>query len=628
MATTERPSLFIDTETDPFAVGDMAPRIVCVAVSNGTTELYRRDQAEAVLRPALRRAAAGELVIAAHSASYDWACAMRTWPGLADLIWAAYAADGITCTRLRERLLDIGEDKLRGSYGGDGQWVERSYDLADIVRRHFDVQLDKSAESWRTRFAELDAMPIADWPQPAIDYAKDDGTEGYRLLAHQAQRATRLGYTMPTEFDEARACLALRLTSVWGIHTNAERVEALARKTYARMGELTATLGDAGLMRLKHKRDATNDLFGDAPTPRMVKSTKAIRAVIETSWPEALGSIPLTDTGKISTAVEVTEQCANPALAALAEFNSLEKSGSTYVEKLFAGIEAPIHATFDAIGAQSDRTSCSKPNLQNQPRLPGVRECFEPRPGRVFLACDFDSQEMRTLAQTCLDIVGRSKLAQKYQADPDFDPHQDFADSTGGKRQHAKIGNFGIPGGMGVKGLIRYAKGYGQTWSADFADSIRTDYLAQWPEMPDYFRHVRSVVGEANYGRVIIPRSGFRREGCGYTDASNGYWSTLAAHASKAALFEVARRCYSVRTSKLYGCRPVNFVHDEIILEAFDGGDFGHDASAEMRAAMVDAMARYTPDVPPSASATLMRCWSHDAKPVWRDGRLVPWGPA
>jgi len=271
------------------------------------------------------------------------------------------------------------------------------------------------------------------------------------------------------------------------------------------------------------------------------------------------------------------------------------------------------------------RSSSYNPNLQNQPRRPGVRECFRARSGRVFVSADYSTQEMRTLAQTLLDLFGRSKLADRFRKDLDFDPHQEFADAQKCSRQHAKIANFGIPGGMGIPGLIKYAKGYGQTWDAAFAKNIRDGFFRQWPLMTDYFRHIDQVVGSAGFGRVVIQRSGYWREGCGYCDAANAYFQTLAAHASKDALFDVVRRCYSEPNSWLYGSRAVNFVHDEIILEVFE--EAIHETARELVQVMEERMAAWTPDIPTKAEAVAMRFWSKDAKGVFDTrGRLIVWG--
>jgi hypothetical protein len=142
--------------------------------------------------------------------------------------------------------------------------------------------------------------------------------------------------------------------------------------------------------------------------------------------------------------------------------------------------------------------------------------------------------------------------------------------------------------------------------------------------MRDYFRGVENVVGPAGLGCQIIPRSGFVRGGCDYCNTANGYFQTLAAHASKAAMWAVCKRAYCDRESALYGSRPVVFVHDEVILETLE--EAGDAAAKEIVEVMEAAMQKWTPDVPVTASAVLMRRWSKGAEPTFsEDGRLIPW---
>ena len=607
---------FIDLETHAFGPHRMCPPIVCMSwQTRGDAEpsLALWHDARRRLREMLLEAIEGRAIIAGHRISYDMACVIANDEELAPLVWRAYAADGIECTRVREKLLDIRDgNMLRAKNKND-----RPYSLNQICGRHFDARLDKGDDGWRTRYDELDGVPLSQWPKRAVDYATDDSGWGLRLYDHQARRMVASSYDCPTQHLDARAAFGLQLTSAWGVTTDRERALVLQTDINRRMGELEKRLVKAGLMRLKNP---TLSLFAGAHSPT-TKDMRAIRAAVEATWPPGLGKVPLTKGQSISTSKDTMEMCGHPALKALIEYNALQKQGSTYVEALLAEV---IHAFFNELVA-SGRTSCRGPNLQNQPRLPGVRECFVARPGRVLVACDYNSQEMRTLAQAQLNLVGRSKLAERYQRDPNFDPHQDFADATGGERQHAKIANFGIPGGMGVTGLIRFAKGSNQDWSPEFASDIRKKYFVQWPEMNGFFSYVRSVVGPGSCGNLVIPQSGMVMGAVGYTDASNRLFQTPAAHASKSALFEIARRCFDRSLdSPLLASRPWNFVHDEIIVEA---PDFAvDDVAAEMERVMVEAMEPWVPDVPCTAEATAMLRWSKKAKHTTdANGRIVPW---
>lgn len=188
--------------------------------------------------------------------------------------------------------------------------------------------------------------------------------------------------------------------------------------------------------------------------------------------------------------------------------------------------------------------------------------------------------------------------------------------------------DFGFPGGLGWASFQSYAR---KAWSVELtgqqSKELKRYWLNHFPEMPEYFRWMSDLV-EAGGTRASIQQfmSKRWRGKCYYTQGCNTMFQGLTADAAKAALFEVSRRCYSVPSSALYGCRPLLFVHDEIILEC--PLDQATEAAAELEHAMVEVYSRYTPDVKITADAHLMQRWSKDAEAVHDErGKLVPWQP-
>ena len=631
-----------DTETHLFGPGNMAPRVVCLtwASKDGNGIVVGDDNIERWLLDTLHRALDGRLLMVGANVAYDMACLMNQFPSAWDRIWQVYDSDRVTCVQNRERLLDNATGEL-GFPLVDGKKTKTKYSLADIAKVRLGKHVEKGADTWRMRYAELDGVPLSDWPEQAVSYAVGDAQVTLEVYQAQQARAKHLGYELPTEYHEARAQLALHLMSVWGVEIDEPRVENEWNKYAGLMGGLVDTIGTTLVTRAGK---ADKDLFGVArtPLPEIRQNMNATRAMIEKYFP---GEPPRTapskkfPEGQIQTSAEVIAQCGSPDLQALTEFNGHQKTCNTYLDKLFAPI---IHARFWTLGAATARTSCSGPNLQNPPRKPGVRECIRARKGSVFLFTDFDSQEMRTLAQCCQDLVGGSKLAERYRQDRHFDPHLEFAAKVGRLdlaeaqarlkakdpeikklRQHTKVANFGFPGGMMPQTFVSYAKGFGLDIDTPAAVQLRAQWFDQWPEMKPYIQHVKTLIGQAGYGTQVHPRSGFRRGLAGYTDSANGYFQHLAAMASKDALWEVTKKAYNDRRSAMYGSRPVLFVHDEIGMETPEGAE--HEAALEMEATMVEAMERWTPDVPSAASATCSSVWSKQAERVEVDGRLVSW---
>lgn len=170
-------------------------------------------------------------------------------------------------------------------------------------------------------------------------------------------------------------------------------------------------------------------------------------------------------------------------LTNLSEYGEEEKLPGTYIPWLR---EARIPDGLDELGAMIWRNIplCLRPNVlletgrtsyngpvQLLPRKGGIRECIVARPGKVLCSVDYESGELVTHAQSCIWIVGYSRLAEALNAG--IKVHNAFAATVLGLdyddfqvrfkqgesllkdvRQAAKPGNFGFPGRMGAATLV------------------------------------------------------------------------------------------------------------------------------------------------------------------------------
>ena len=263
------------------------------------------------------------------------------------------------------------------------------------------------------------------------------------------------------------------------------------------------------------------------------------------------------------------------------------------------------------------------------------------RPGCCFIFCDYEANELRVLSQVLLDELKRSRLAELYQEDPDFDPHTYMAcrklgiayvegkrlKAAGDKdfknmRQLMKCCNFGFPGGMASRTFIQFAKGYGVTVSEMEAEDLKTFFFSQFPEIKYYLDRVGVRVNRyegQGYLRRVGRLSGDRR----FCQLANFYFQGLAAEGGLSAFTRVTKAAYTEPDSPLYGTRPVLFVHDEIIVET--PIHRAHDAAFELKRIMETSMAHFTPDIPSVAEPTLATKWWKGAyQKFGEDGRLVP----
>lgn len=632
----------VDTETFRFGPARMAPPLVCSSVATVgemTEEALKAWGVERALHPPsvwdsigvelrhvydgpewiedlFAQAARGEIVLVGHNFAYDVAVYLAQWPHLIPTVFAAYEAGQVSDTMIRQKLLDIANGCYRGwKNAATGKWTKHGYTLGDLSVRHLSKALDKSSP-WRTRYDELVDKPLAEWPGDAISYAMEDGqaTEGVWL----AQQDAAANGVLVDEPRQVRAALALHLAGVWGIRTDAAGVEALREGAQGDVDRLRDLLITAGLLRRNGSR-------------RMKLAKERMLAVNPHGKKTPTGGPALDETS--------CAESGDPVLIALSEYGRAQNLLAKDVRALEKGTTLPIHTYFDSLMETGRTSSSGAYNLQNPRRKRGVRECFVPRPGTVFAACDFDKAELHTLAQVCLSVLGHSQLAEALNnnADPHLMlgaqviniPYEEAVrrkkdPEVKATRQGAKPINFGLPGGMGVNGLQTYARAaYGVDFTEEEIKSWIKTYHETWPEMQEYFAWVRNLCGRVGVASITHLFSGRHRGHIPYTVTCNSFFQGLCADGAKAALWAVCHKQYNNPSSALYGTRTVNFIHDELLLEVPE--ETAHEAAMELQATMVEAFNPWVPDVPIRASAALMRRWSKSAEPVWQNGQLVPY---
>jgi hypothetical protein len=294
--------------------------------------------------------------------------------------------------------------------------------------------------------------------------------------------------------------------------------------------------------------------------------------------------------------------------------------------------------------------------VQGQGKIerPGARECFVPRPGWVLIDADYSMLELHTLAQTCFWLLGHSTLGEALRAGKD--PHTIVASQILGityaeckaaiddetnplhkaaknARNCGKAVNFGRPGGLSARTMRSYAvKSYGVSKTEqEWADIIGT-WNQTWIEMPQYFALISRFESAPRSGWFNVNYPGLPgfRAGAHYTSACNTMYQRLGAKVAKRAGWYVFKACYVDKGSPLYGARPVNFIHDQFLIEARE--EHAHAAALETQRLMNLAGAELLPDVPVKTEPILARRWSKNAKEVTADGTklkdggvLVPW---
>jgi DNA polymerase-1 len=642
--------LFWDTETALIAQGLAAPPLACLS--------YETFDARGLLHwteavPFFERHLRDESVLfVGHHVAYDFAVMAAHEPRLLPLIFKAYKENRVTDTMLRMKLLDISVGHFRGY---DQEIENEKTGKISSVFRKFDYNLDfcyrratkgKDAldkDTWRLRYGELIPVPMAEWPEGAKHYSQKDATatrvvyefeEWYEQQVIKQYLALENRHIhnpepLADQFRQARAAFWIELMAVWGIRTNPDFVGTLEEEVIEYEAKLQKILEDEGLVRSDGSRI-------------MAAVEHRMRIACESAGREPRK----TDKGNIKTSEEACKETGDPILLAYADYNSLSAVQSKDVPLLLEGREMPIHARFESIVA-TGRTSCSKPNIQNIRRLPGIRECFVPRPGKVFIDADYDGLELRTLAQVCMSWLGKSALADVLNKgdDPHLSVastilHRPYSDIKSRKkepdvfnaRQLGKAANFGFAGGLGYTSFVSYAKMSGVIITEEEAKELKVNWMKTFPEMKDYFALIdswtREMSREENPDGCLAIEHLFSkrlRGDCFYTVGCNSPFQGLGADATKAAGFLIAEECYIKKDSPLFGSRIVNYIHDQFLVETDDVPE-AHDAAMRLAELMCIGAAPFLPDVPATVKEPLLaRSWSKNAEQVWLEGRLVPW---
>lgn len=309
------------------------------------------------------------------------------------------------------------------------------------------------------------------------------------------------------------------------------------------------------------------------------------------------------------------------------------------------------------------------------------RRGYRPREGTVFFDVDLHCLELACVGQVTHDLFGFSVHLDRYNAGYDLHAYlgsqilvRSRVDGAAGEVQSALTGSpeeqyrtflefkkcgdgafekvyktyrnlakpigLGFPGGIGPAKMTTLARvAYGVTLTEEEAHALREMWRDVYPEMPLYFDWVTSQRDYHNVGTdygdgpedlywYTTPMGAVRR-GCTYCSIANGKaMQSPGAEAAKAGNNAVVRACYAEPGSVLYGCRPIAFVHDQIIGETTRDPEAWHAQAMEVSRLMIAAAKGPLPKVNMRTEPLLTVVWSKSAEPTFGpDKKLIPWQP-
>ncbi len=646
------PRLTFDLETYLIKPGQIIPKPVAGAVC-----IYDGNPANGIKGPVLAsiaditteviKAINNGWLIVGHNVVFDLACLWRAWPALGPLIWHALENGQVSDTLVREKLIKCAEGRL------DFDWKlkikDPKFNLAALVHEYLDLDISESKnnpDSWRLRYSELDGVPFDKWPKEAIQYVLDDVrlTDSVWILQCTDRFVEGAGQfvnqgRVTNEVEQTRAAWVLFLITAWGMVTDEKRVTALELRINTEMVTAAELLKTTGFLKKGGSR-----------------IMKAIKAAVQKAYGDKGLQTPMTDPskkfpdGQVKTDEATLKEMDDPALNKILEYNGIKKLLTDWVMPVLKkGITGTIHPNYDVLKSTGRTSSFGRGkgdrkegcNIQQPPRKGGVRECFKPRPGYVYIDCDYGTIELAALAQVCYTLFGYSKIRDALIEGKDLhlvtaaaimempvgslDIHSPEVKEM---RQTAKMPNFGVPGGMGPETFCFMAKTqFGVEISLEKGTQFIAAFKTAYPEVVSYFawisKETNNPHGAFNLTQLFSNRV---RGSVQYTQAANSMFQGLAADGAKHALWLISKECYIDKESPLYGTRMVAFIHDEVLAECPEAT--APEAADRLSALMVEGMKAYLPDVPVRAEPALMRYWYKDAESL-RDsnGRLQIWEP-
>ena len=685
------PIISIDLETFLMKMGQVAPQFVCLGYSFTGERAHLLGSENLIEIEEFLIDVLNNNTLVFANASYDLTVIATNFPSIVPNIFKALEQGKVRDILIREKLHDIsthGSIVTRPNKYGKQEKI--SYSLASLTKRYFNknrFEEKKDASSWRLRFSELVGMPISSYPKEAKKYLIDDVLDTFNIFHKQEEIRKSLGYgSMNTETFQVSVDFALRLMTCRGLQTDQERVKHLEKVLEKELSlQKMKPLIEAGIIREPQASRSYKRGKGQTkPTEESVNKA-ALQCLIQDLSAELNIPIKYTETFQISTDKDVCQRLSSKSklIELFANRQKYLKLQTTYLPPLKHEI---VHPNFNVL-VESGRTSSygysdkkkklyPSTNGQNWPRISGnfsARECIVSRPGYLILSVDYSALELCSVAQVTYNLFGASVHRDKINAGYDlhaylgsvlastldstfhsiviseintsendeicYDLFRKLRDSDKLEdrnlykhyRTFAKPTGLGYPGGLGPHTFIDFARiSYGVEVNLQQAKLFRELWLSTYPEMVQFFRWVTEQQDPNNVEKYSYTSSlGMYRAGVSYCSTANGKaMQTLSAEGAKKAVFAVSRACYDkTLDSCLYGCYPLSFIHDEILLEIPDD-KWTSERADEVARIMISEMQTVMPDVTITVNPSLMFRWYKEAETIYdEEGQLMIWKP-
>lgn len=662
----KKPTVYIgvDTEFAKYEEDNAAPPLACLTwwlPGDADASICHALDASRVFRGLAAVALKNSYTIVGNHIAADLCILMVHDPSLTPIIFELLDRGLVECTILAEKADDIARGtyraKIKGKYV-DGKVV--GYSLDQLVQHRLRIGLGTSeGEEYRVRFGEFIHLPLHMWPAPAVRYARIDAKAVGMLRDKQETDETNdpaaSGYYVYANTPmQTRAAFGLALQRMKGIRTDPVQTTRMREKLTKQLEEATELLVKIGWVREGHLMPKAKRWKKPS-----VKEGEIKKYVVDLAT--KLGfDYKRTPSGKEASldAEAISMFPPDPKLNAYRSYIKAEKLVG-YTEILSTGFYHAIHSEPNTLvtngrtswgsdspdGAESAKTL----NLQQQPTVAGMRDCFIPREGYYFWSVDYSTLELVGVAQVCLWMFKYSRLAELINSGADMHSllgsmilnisYEEFLTRKGlgellikAVRELAKRANFGLWGGMGIKRFLQTLReaaaellidgidvaAFGIELTEEFAKHLKKLWLEMLPETREYFKNAQYVAeGNGLIVEFITNRiRGGLNEERGYSETANDWFSSLCAYAAKESMYKIQRAFFCDTESPCFGNGWMTaFIHDEHFGECRIGTE--HYVVPEVKRIAQTTAQEVFPDVQLGCNEWIAARWRKEAAPCY-----------
>ena len=593
----------IDLETTLISESEPIPRMICYGHYNGEIAGVGTDLKSllGILNVALTK----KSQVIFHNSAFDLLVIYNEADAVGkQVIIDLVEQNLVTDTYIREMLYDL---STKG-------FISKGYSLAALAEKYLGIERTDKEDGWRLRYSELEGIPVDQWPKEAVDYVEEDVRNTFDVWREQELVRKAFGPgSMNTETLQIAANLALSNSTALGLQVDQSVISKMETTLSEQQVVYARSLESFGLGEYDKKGT-------------FKRSTKAFREYV------AKVTHPVyTAKGNIKIDKNQLKKLDDPKIKVWDEFSSLQKVLTSYLPKLKSesGIIRPAYDILKETGRTSSRATKNYPslNIQNLPRVAGLRESFVPREGKKFVSIDYSNLELCSAAQALHDIYGESALLDAInEGDEPVDLHTRLGEKLSELdnnryplkyyRTMAKPINLGYPGGIGAKKVAKISEDtYDISMTVEKARELRKLFLQTYPQLEKF-------LNEYSYGHLLptgeffYEVNGRFRNNCTYSAFCNGRaMQSLAADGAKVAAWELFKAEMPF----------VAFIHDEFIFEFDNDDNWSMERAMEI---MVDSMQTILPNVRITVEANVMdKRWVKDGpfletQTFWKEPKL------